>query len=152
MERLPPPPAALLPPIADQQKRVSYERTSDSASYERTSDSYEQRTSSLSSEQACLSSYEQQTSPLSDQQRACLIRSLSDRLTDFQQEEKSRGRTVPSPPLRLHHTHLRKQFEGGGKAQLAFGQPHHQQQGQGGAGQVYPQQPFPTGKPLHGPI
>ena len=118
MERLPPPPAALLPPIADQQ-RVSYERTSDS--YER-------------------------TSPLSDQQRASLIRSLSDRLTDFQQEEKSRGRTVPSPPLRLH-THLRKQFEGGGKAQLAFGQ----QQQQGG-GQAYPQQPFPTGKPLHGPI
>ena len=136
MERLPPPPAALLPPIADQQKRVSYERTSDSASYERTSDSYDQR-----------------TSPLSDQQRACLIRSLSDRLTDFQQEEKSRtGRTVPSPPLRLHHTHLRKQFEGGGKAQLAFGQHHHQQQGQGGAGQAYPQQSFPTGKPLHGPI
>ena len=124
MERLPPPPAALLPLIADQQKRVSYERTSDS--YER-------------------------TSPLSDQQRASLIRSLSDRLTDFQQEEKSRGRTVPSPPLRLH-THLRKQFEGGGKAQLAFGQQQqHQQQGQGG-GQVYPQQPFPTGKPLHGPI
>ena len=138
MERLPPPPAALLPPIADQQKRVSYERTSDS---------YDQRTSPLSSEQACLSSYEQQTSPLSDQQRACLIRSLSDRLTDFQQEEKSRGRTVPSPPLRLHHTHLRKQFEGG----LAFGQ-HHHQQGQGGGGQVYPQQPFPSGKPLHGPI
>ena len=128
MERLPPPPAALLPPIIAEQQRVS--------TYERTSDLQQQKLAS---------SYDG-TSPLSDQQRASLIRSLSDRLTDFQREEegvKQQGRTVPSPPLRLHHSHhyLRKQFEGGGQHQL--------QQKQGG-GQAYPQQPFP--KPLHGPI
>ena len=162
MERLPPPPAALLPPIADlqrisyertlDQQRTSYERTSDlqRASYERTLDQQrvpyertsEQQRTSADQQQLLASSFER-SSPLSNQQRASLIRSLSDRLTDFQQEEKHQ---VPSPPLRLHsavHTHLRKQFEGGGKAG-GFGQQH---QHQGGGGQVYP-----TGKPLHGPI
>ena len=141
MERLPPPPAALLPPIADLQ-RISYERTLEQqrVPYESTSD--QQRTSADQQLQQLASSFERR-SPLSNQQRASLIRSLSDRLTDFQQEEKHQ---VPSPPLRLHsavHTHLRKQFEGGGKAG-GFGQQHQQQ---GGGGQAYP-----TGKPLHGPI
>ena len=129
MERLPPPPAALLPPIAIAHlQRPSYERTSDQKrdSYERTS-----------AEQQHLAS-----SSISDEQRASLIRSLSDRLTNFQQEEKHQ---VPSPPLRLH-SHLRKQFEsGGGKASVGFG---HQHQQQGGGGQAYPK----AGKPLHGPI
>ena len=149
MERLPPPPAALLPPIAPigHLQRPSYERTSDTqrVSYDRTSNpqkvSYD-RTSDQKRD-----SYEQQhlaNSSISDEQRASLIRSLSDRLTDFQQEDKHQ---VPSPPLRLH-SHLRKQFEaGGGKASLGFGHLQQQQQG-GGGGQAYPK----AGKPLHGPI
>ena len=171
MERLPPPPAALLPPIervsSVSSNHTSFPRPQQTSAFDLgpadpQTASYNQAT--LKSDKSSLSSsHERTSSPLSSEQRASLIRrscpsyickdikslillicSLSDRLTDFQHEEK----IAPSPPLRLHtdstlrlHTHLRKQFE------KPFGHNLQQQQ----AGQVYPL-PTPSGKPLHGPM
>ena len=173
LERLPPPPAALLPPIEIERvssvcsNHTSFPRPQQTSAFDLgpadpQTASYNQQATLKSDKSSLSSSHERTSSPLSSEQRASLIRrscpyyvckdikslilllficSLSDRLTDFQHEEK----IAPSPPLRLHtdstlrlHTHLRKQFE------KPFG---HQQQQQ--AGQAYP---LPSGKALHGPV